>query len=424
MTSDQRRCRAPRLIGLLGGTTTAGDCVSALRFLVRPQNLVDGPAIAEFERAFAEEIGVGHAVSFATGRVGLYGLLLALGIGRGDDVMLQVPTHIVVANAIRHTGARPLYVDCDETSYNLDLSQARRRITSRTRALVLQHTFGLPAELDEIVSFTAQHDLLLIEDCVHSLGSSYEGRPLGGFGRAAVFSTEETKTISTTMGGMVVTDDETLAFELRRYQRRCAPPAESLAARYVLKLILYHLLTEPTLHRYTRRLYTALGRRQPFPGPTVEAERRGLWASGLEQRLSNVQAALGLRQLRRLEENIGHRREIAAECEKELARYGFETLPVTGQAEPALLRYPLRVADRERAVRATASRVVLGTWFTSVLEEAESPEAGDYVDGSCPRAEAAADHLVNLPTHPRMTADDVSVIIRAIADAEGRAPLA
>src|SRR5918996_5052818 len=101
-----------RRLAMLGGTTTGADCRIALRHLASPRRLVRGPSIAAYEQAFADRIGVQCASSFAAGRVGLYGVLRCLGIGRGDEVLLQVPTHIVVANAIRYTGARPVYVDC------------------------------------------------------------------------------------------------------------------------------------------------------------------------------------------------------------------------------------------------------------------------------------------------------------------------
>src|SRR6202011_1681149 len=103
-------------------------------------------------------------------------------------------------------------------------------------------------------SLARRRGLDIIEDCVHALGATYRGKPVGSFGRAAFFSTEETKTISSTMGGMAVTDDADLAIRLRDFQAGCARPSRSLTARYVLKLVLFHLLTQPTLHRYTRAL--------------------------------------------------------------------------------------------------------------------------------------------------------------------------
>src|SRR5207245_9199829 len=138
----------PRCLALLGGTTRWSDCVEALRYLLTPAQLVQGAKIKEYEDAFARTVGVKYAISFSSARVGLYGLLRALGVGEGAEVLLSVPTHIVVANAIRYTGARPVYADCRLEDYNIDLGDAERRITPRSRVLLLQHTFGIPVDMD------------------------------------------------------------------------------------------------------------------------------------------------------------------------------------------------------------------------------------------------------------------------------------
>ncbi len=400
---------------LLGGTTTWGDCLAGLSCLVTPGQLLQGPAITEYEQTFARRIGVRFAYSFAHGRVGLYGLLRALEVGPGDEVMLQVPTHIVVPNAIRYTGARPIYVDCQLDTYNMDLEQARRLITPRTKALILQHTFGIPADLDAALALARAHGLHVIEDCVHALGSTYDGRQVGSFGCAAFFSTEETKTISTTMGGMVVTDHPELAERMQAFQAQCAWPSPRLVARYISKLMAYQTLTHPRLHRYTRAVYEAFGRRHPLPRPTSAAEVLGARPTHYEKRLSNAQAVVGLRQLHRLDANLAHRRAIAEVYATELSRAGFYLPHPPTKAQPAFLRCPVWVEDRTAALRATVRCAILGTWFTSVLEEAVSPVCGDYELGSCPRAEAVAQHLVNLPTHPRVSPDHAAKIVAALA---------
>jgi perosamine synthetase len=416
---DPRRSRqrspVPRRLALLGGTTDLGDCLVAMRYLANPRRMVRGPAIAEYERAFAQRVGVHHALSFSAGRVGLYGLLRVLGIGAGDEVLLQVPTHIVVPNAIRYTGARPVFVDCRLDDYNMDMDEAKRRITPRTKALVLQHTFGIPADLVGAVDLATRHNLVLIEDCVHALGATYRGRQVGSFGRAAFFSTEETKTISSTMGGMVVTDDSDLAERMRRFQAACSWPSPVLTARYAIKLVLYHFLTQPLIHPYPRALYDWAGRRNPMPQATTEVELRGERPDDYEQRLSNLQAALALRQLRRLDANLAHREAVSRAYATRLARAGFDLPKPPEGANPAFVRYPVLVDDREAAIRATARHLVLGTWFTSVLEEAVSPAHGGYEMGSCPRAEFAATKLVNLPTHSRVMGRDIEVITDALA---------
>src|SRR5205809_1682211 len=216
--------RLPRCLALLGGTTRWSDCVEALRYLLRPDYLVQGEKIEAYEQAFARTVGVKYAISFGSARVGLYGFLRALGVGEGAEVLIAIPSHIVVANAIRYTGARPVYVDCRLEDYNIDLADAERRITPRSRVLLLQHTFGIPVDMDAALLFARRHNLLVIEDCVHALGARYDGRQAGMFGHAAIFSTEETKTISTVMGGMAVPNDPDLASRLRAFQTACGWP--------------------------------------------------------------------------------------------------------------------------------------------------------------------------------------------------------
>jgi dTDP-4-amino-4,6-dideoxygalactose transaminase len=403
----------PRKLALLGGTTTLGDCLTAAGLLLQGR-LRSGAAISQFETELASFIGVHHACTFSAGRVGLYALMKALDVGPGDEVLLQVPTHVVVPNAIRYAGARPVFVDCSLANYNIDFEDAARKVTSRTRALVLQHTFGIPADMDCALALASRFNLILIEDCVHSLGAQYRGRRVGSFGRAAFFSTEETKTISSTMGGVVVTDDDQLAARLRDFQHSCPWQPRPLVARYLLKFILYWLLTEPHLHVLTRTAYESFGRRQPLPQPTSAEEAIGDRPSIYEQRFSHAQAVLVLRQLRRIDSNLAHRRAVTAAYAQRLNPAGFPSPSVPTHTNCAMLRYPVWVDDRQAVVHGARRHAVLGTWFTSVLEESEALEAQGYIPGTCPRAEAATQHLVNLPIHSRVTARDAAALTAAI----------
>lgn len=425
-TRRPRLLAVPRLVSIVGGTTTLTDCLVAVRYMLTFHRLVRGPAIAEYEKAFARKIGVRYAYSFSSGRIGLYGILQALGIGMGDEVLLQVPNHIVVPNAVRYVGAQPIYVDSELGSYNMDLEQAEQRITPRTKALVLLHTFGIPANMDVALSLARRYGLQLIEDCVHALGAEYNGHQVGSFGRAAFFSTEETKTITSTMGGMAVTNDPELAAQLQVFQAGCTWPSSFLTARYLAKFLLFHLLTEPHLHRYTRPLFEPhthrftrvlferFGNFRMAPGATSDEEQRGVRPTNYEQRLSNAQAALALRQLGRLDENLAHRRTAASAYHAHLSERGFNLPQPPVNAEPAYVRYPVWVEDRACTMRLSASHARLGAWFTSVLEEAVNLTDGDYEVGSCPRAEAIAKHLVNLPTHPRTKPQDIEAIVSAL----------
>jgi dTDP-4-amino-4,6-dideoxygalactose transaminase len=407
-----------RLIAQLWGTTSLADCLAAVKAMLTPGDLVQGPDILAYEKAFAEKVGVRYAFSFSSGRVALYALLRSFDLPREYEVLLQVPTHIVVPNAIRFAGGSPVYVDCQLDTFNMALDQIKEKVTPRTKVLLIQHTYGIPLDMDAVKRVAEEEGLLVIEDCVHALGAAYHGRPIGSFGHAAFFSTEETKIISSTMGGMAVTDDPEVASRLKAFQEKCAWPDTEIVARYLLKMVIYHLFTHPILHRYTHPIYMYL-RRHPrthlAPGATAESEARGRRPANYLQRLSNGQAQIALRQLNRLEANLAHRRSIARALEEGLAKYHFHLPKHPNGAEPSYVRYPILVSDRPAAMRAASRLVILGQWFDSVLEESVSPAYGGYEMGSCPNAELAAKHLVNLPTHFRIRERDIDPILSLIS---------
>lgn len=419
----KKRSLFPRRVALLGGTTSIGDCIAAASFLFfRPHHLVEGKSLRRYELAFAEYIGVRHGYSFSSGRVALSGILRALDIGEGDDVLVQVPTHIVVANAVRFAKAHPIFVDSSFATCNMDVHALEQSVTSRTKAIVLQHTFGIPGDLNAVLKVAGRRGITVIEDCVHAMGAKYRGARLGSIGRAAFFSTEETKTISTTMGGMALTNDDELAVGLQTFQQGCSPPSASLTARYLAKLVAYHMLTQPHLYRYTRPLYEAFGRRNPLPGPMTTEEIRGVKPDGYERRFSNAQAVLGLRQLRRIEGNLMHREKVSAAFKMRLEALGFDMPHPPSGSTAAHVRLPVYVEDQQAAVAAAAGPAVLGTWFTSVLEEAVDPLVGGYVAGSCPVAELLSQRIVNLPTHERVSAGDIESICEALSAVKGQSP--
>jgi perosamine synthetase len=410
--------RAPRRTAQLGGTTNAGDAVRALALAARPRRLMEGPALERYEAELARCVGADFAISFGAGRVALYGILRELGVGEGDEVIVPLPTHIVVTNAVSYLGAQPVYADCRLTDFNIDPEGLAALIGPRTKAILVQHTFGIPGDLEVLLAIAAERELPLIEDCVHALGATWRGRPIGGIGTAGFFSTEETKIISTTMGGAGVTSDPQLAERVRAFQRECPPPRRSLTARRLAKLALYYVLTEPHVHTVTRPVYELLGGYQPLPVPTSDEELAGERPEHYEERLAAGQAEIALRQLARLDQNIAHRRRVAAEYAARLGPLGFSAPVVADDADPAWVRYPVRVRDRDAAIEALRRRTVPGTWFTSVQEEAIRPTLNGYAAGACPNAERAARELVNLPTHPRVGTGDVAAIVEAMSSVE------
>ncbi len=192
---------------------TESDIDAVVRVMRTPQ-LSLGPKLPEFEEAFARYIGVAYGVALSSGTAGLHLGLLALGIGAGDEVVVPSFAFIAAANAVRHAGATPVFADIDARTLNVSAQTIGQVITARSKAILLVHTFGFPADMDPIMELARQHNLRVIEDACEAIGAEYGGRKTGSFGDLGVFSFYPNKPITTGEGGMVVTGDFALAQKL------------------------------------------------------------------------------------------------------------------------------------------------------------------------------------------------------------------
>lgn len=177
-----------------------------------------GRFVGEFEARFAERVGIGHAASVCNGTVALHLALLALGLGAGDEVIVPTLTYIASVNAIAYTGAKPVFVDSDRASWQMDPADVERHITPATRAIMAVHLYGQVCDLPALRAIADKHRLFLVEDCAEAFGSLHSGRHAGTYGDISTFSFFGNKTITTGEGGMVVTDDKTLAERARHYK--------------------------------------------------------------------------------------------------------------------------------------------------------------------------------------------------------------
>ena len=170
-----------------------------------------GRFVKDFEKGIAEYLGVNHAVSVSNGTVALHLALMTLGIGEGDEVILPSLTYVASANAVTYTGATPVFADSLYESWQIDPADVERKITDKTKAIMVVHLYGQPCDMDAIMKIAKAHNLYVIEDCAEAFGSKYKGRCVGGFGDISAFSFYGNKTITTGEGGMVVTNDKALA---------------------------------------------------------------------------------------------------------------------------------------------------------------------------------------------------------------------
>jgi perosamine synthetase len=189
--------------------------VAAIRSVLLSGTLTNGPWTRDFENAFAKRHEVAHAVAFANGTVALSAIYLSLGIGAGDEVIVPSLTFISTATSVLHVGSKVVFAEVDDRTFNLDPVDVERKITPRTRAIVAVHYGGQPADMAELQELAVAHRIEVIEDAAEAHGATYQGKSVGGLGRAAMFSFTPTKNITTGEGGIVTTDDAYLADRLR-----------------------------------------------------------------------------------------------------------------------------------------------------------------------------------------------------------------
>jgi perosamine synthetase len=358
---------------------------------------------ADFRRVIGDLVGVppAHVTLFWRGRVALYAILRALGIGLGDEVIVPAFTCVAVPNAILYAGAVPVYVDIDETTYTADVEAVAGAVGPDTRAILAQNTFGLSADLSGLAAVAARYGVALVDDCTHGLGGTYDGRPNGTAADAAFFSTQWSKPVSTGLGGIAVTRDAGLARELRALERAAAAP--TVADQALLRAMVFarERVGTPRMVRAGRGTYRTLGRAGVVPGSSSRAELQGPeMPPGFLTRMSDVQARLGRHRMAALSDDVRARRAIAQRYSRWLVAHGRTPASEPPVSTHAFLRYPVRVRDRSAFLRrARRHGLDIGNWFDSPLY----PIKGDlsrwgYGWGTNPVAERVTSEIVNLPT--------------------------
>jgi dTDP-4-amino-4,6-dideoxygalactose transaminase len=325
---------------------------------------------------------------------------------------------VVVPNAVRYAGATPTYADITPGGYNMDPANVERRVTPRTRTLLVQHTYGIPADLSTLSALAREHRLSLIEDCAHVLpGSRHLGRPLGAHGQAAFFSFQWSKPYTSGLGGMVVTGDPELAAQLRRIQQSFVDPPWLQVVQLQLQYRLYARLFQPRLYWLSRRSLHLLSAVGLLIGSSSSTELTGAIPADLRWRMSEFQEDVGLRHLQSLEDNGAQRHALADYYAHALRRQGWT--PINGPAgDMTLLRYPLPVANKTGLLAAARrTGVEIGSWFETPLHPLRLSDHHlvAYRLGSCPIAEATAASVINLPLHARVSRAEADRVVRFVS---------
>lgn len=329
--------------------------------------LVQGPRTARLEEKWAGICGVKHAVATSSGTTALHLALLAHGVGPGDDVITSPFTFIASVNSIIYTGARPVFVDIREDTFNIDPQRIEDAISPRTRAIMPIHLYGYPCDMDPIMDIARRHGLTIIEDAAQAVGAEYDGRRVGSFGTGC-FSLYATKNIMSGEGGMITTNDDTLAQRCRMLRN----------------------------HGMQRRYYHDV--------------------LGYNMRMTDLHAAIGVVQVDRLEDFIEARCANAAYLTQHISSVATPTVAIGYRH--VWHQYTVRVdrgRDRDAAVKQLNSDGVGTGIFYPVPanKQAHLVEMG-LGEASVPVAERLATEVISLPVHPQLTQADLEAIVVAV----------
>lgn len=405
----------------LSPNTTSKDYAKAWSLLLRPWSWKDMSAIERIRERFSRMFEGRDVVITSSGRQALYDTLRALNIGEGDEVIVQAFTCIAVPAPVMWVKATPVYVDVTPHTYVASVEDIRRKITSKTKAIIVQHTFGMPAPFEEIMSLAKEHSLTVIEDCAHALGSTYKGKMLGTFGDVAILSFGRDKMISSVFGGAVVTNSEEVAQKVSAFADERPYPPYLWVKQQLLHPILFRWIVPTYFTAAIGKVLLVVAQKLHLLSKAVEVkERDGGMPQHIPYRFSPALAQLAEVQLDQLEAANTRRRQIVQRYMQAFASLGSKNpvrlpeLPL--EADPAWLRFPIEV-DNPNEMHAAAKKhsMMVGDWYdTALAPKTALFEAFRYTNGMCPNAENAAKHVVNLPTYPTLTDDQVESVVRFV----------
>ncbi len=348
--------------------------IAAVAQVLRSNRLSLGPKVPEFERAFADRLGCRHAVACSSGTVGLHLIWMSLGIGRDDEVISTPFSFIASSNSIMFDGGRPVFVDIDPQTWNIDAARIESAITPRTRALLPVDVFGSVPDMNAINALAKRRGLRVIEDSCEALGSTYQGHPAGMLADAGVFGFYPNKQITTGEGGMIVTNDDKIAFLCRSIRNQGRDPEAGWLAHARL---------------------------------------------GYNYRLPDVNCAIGVEQMRRLDEILAKRERVARWYVQRLEgdkRLTFQKIPA--DVKLSWFVFVVRLSDeysqdrRDAILRQLQQRGIgCNNYFTPIHLQPFYREQFGYKPGDFPITEALAERTIALPFHNHLSESDVDYVV-------------
>jgi len=354
-------------------------------------------------------------LTYYRGRVALYAILKALNVGPGDEVATQAFTCIAVPEAIMATGARPLYVDIEASGFNMDPEHLMSRLTSRTRVIIVQHTYGIPADIERIVKLASERGISVIEDCCHTLLSTRKSISVGSFGAASFYSFEWGKPVAAGIGGAAIINDPKLREVVAAKYQTYRQPSLLSQLRLEVQYFAFQLLFRPSLFWRVRSLYhlmSSLGVAESSYNPIGEvAEDFALKMPERTQRRMR-------RRLSKLDSIANHSNWVVDQYKQSIQAVGVSHPILPPDSHTVFVRYPLRVKDKKRVLdKARRANVELADWYATPVHPLSMPDwhQVNYESVSCPNSETQCNEVVTLPTHAAVGADYIKRVTEFFA---------
>ncbi len=379
------------------GSMTLGpdDFKIAREWEAQPERWSDQQVVDDYQSTFAKQNNSKFAYAFMGGRVALSACLHALELDSHGEVIVPGYTCIVVPNAIRFAGLKPVYADIELDTYGLSIDSFKSRITPSTKAVILHHLYGLVCrDYEAILELAKQHGIYVIEDCAHATGAVFKGSPVGNLGDVAFYSSEQSKIWNTAQGGMAVTNSEHLANRLRDFADAAPFPSQERTTD-LLSTLKYNYLT----FKHTYRWITADWAQWKYGASRLESttqeEVDGNKPAYYGCKMPAPLAAIGMNQLSKVDSYNDHRRATAKKWDTWCDENQLQKPLVVSDSSPVYLRYPVLVSPEKKRNRKWAMSelgVSPGVWFKTNIHPAPEPVHG------CPNANLAVERCINLPT--------------------------
>lgn len=399
------------------------DFLLALRLIVNPLKWFSQKTVEEFEQNLSTYLDNSEVITFDSGRSSFYELLKALELDSGDEVILPSFSCLVIANPILWAGLKPIYVDIDPTTFNVDLEDLKRKITPKTKVILAQHTFGKPVEMEKLKSIAK--DIFIVEDCAHALGGRYRGQKLATLGDATILTFGIEKVITTVRGGAVATKDKQLAKRLRKNKQSLPEFSRKRIFLCLLNIIYWHCITPIYffgLGKFTLgNILTALAKRIGILGHVIEKQEylteKPSW---LPAKLPGALALIGINQLRKLEQTNKHRKIITNVYLQHLSQLlPPNYLEIEKGSTNIMLRFPVLIKeDKVKKLMDVMKQhnVIIGDWYRKILyADLATLKLLGYHSGDTPNAELVAQRIINLPTGLNVTpqrAEEIAEIVK------------